>query len=82
MQEYESTCSRVVTFIHEHQAGNATFLLHKLQGACLMIGANELADCTRQLEIEIESGSAAASLQTFEAMLTETCQTIKTTITD
>jgi HPt (histidine-containing phosphotransfer) domain-containing protein len=80
VQEYESTCSRVITFIQTHQAENATFLLHKFQGACLMIGANDLGNCARQLEIEIESGIAQESLKTFETLLAKTCLTIKNII--
>jgi HPt (histidine-containing phosphotransfer) domain-containing protein len=77
VKEYESTFSRVIAFIDTHQAENATFLLHKFQGACLMIGANELSHCARQLELEIESGDAQESLKTFAAILSNTCQTIK-----
>lgn len=76
--EYESTASRVVTLIQENQPEKAAFLLHKVQGACLMIGANQLAECAQQLETEVDSG--IPSINFFEVNLNTACQTIKSAI--
>jgi HPt (histidine-containing phosphotransfer) domain-containing protein len=79
IKEYESTACRVLSLVQEHQPEKAAFLLHKFQGACLMIGANQLAECAQQLETEVETG--IASVQLFEQKLNAACQTIKTVIT-
>jgi HPt (histidine-containing phosphotransfer) domain-containing protein len=79
VKEYESTACRVVTLMQEHQPEKAAFLLHKIQGACLMIGATQLAECARKLETEVETGML--SLQLFEQKLNSACQTIKAVIT-
>jgi HPt (histidine-containing phosphotransfer) domain-containing protein len=79
VKEYESAACRVVTLMQENHPEQAAFLLHKIQGACLMIGANQLAECAQRLETEIESGTP--SIHPFEVKLNETCQTIKTIVT-
>jgi HPt (histidine-containing phosphotransfer) domain-containing protein len=78
VQEYESTTYRVMSLMLDNQPEKAAFLLHKFQGACLMIGANQLAECAQQLETEVEAG--LPSLPFFELKLNEICQTIKITI--
>lgn len=78
VKEYESTACRVLSLIQEHQPEKAAFLLHKVQGACLMIGANQLAECAQQLETEVETG--IPSIHLFEVELNAACQTIKAVI--
>jgi HPt (histidine-containing phosphotransfer) domain-containing protein len=79
VQEYESAACRVVSLIQEKQPEKAAFLLHKVQGACLMIGATQLAECAQQLETEVESGMP--SLPLFEQKLNDACRTIKAVVT-
>jgi HPt (histidine-containing phosphotransfer) domain-containing protein len=80
LHEYELTACRILTLIQAHQADKAAFLLHKIQGACLMIGANQLAVCAQQLEIEINSGGSLESTSLFKLNLNKVCATIKMTI--
>ena len=79
IQEYEFSARHIMILMKENQPEKAAFLLHKIQGACLMIGANQLAECAQQLETEVESGIPSTHL--FEWKLNEACQAIKTVMT-
>lgn len=74
--EYASLGDKIESLIAEGCGEKAAFLLHKIQGAAATIGAEQLAQCARELEGEVENWQPPPSLANFLLQLKNTVDAI------
>jgi PAS domain S-box-containing protein len=76
-KDYASTATQVNSVLKENDREKASHLLHAFKGACLVLGAKQLAQAALSLENEILTGAESISTVAFSKMLDETIENIQ-----